>query len=126
MRRENGDGIFNTLFPLGTPLEKGGTDALPLAEAKAVKNGNFAISDVFVDDIGTPRLRVQVLGLGNRRFGVVRQQRRDFQRNPTVDAAGSVINRPEQVRRLRDTNNAQLVGQFTDIVFDVAAGGGNY
>ena len=28
-------------------------------------------------------------------------------------------------RRLRDTNNAQLVGQFTDIVFDVAAGGGN-
>ena len=28
-------------------------------------------------------------------------------------------------RRLRDTNNAQLVGQFPDIVFDVAAGGGN-
>jgi CRP-like cAMP-binding protein len=28
-------------------------------------------------------------------------------------------------RRLRDTNYAQLVGQFTDIVFDVAAGGGN-
>jgi hypothetical protein len=28
-------------------------------------------------------------------------------------------------RRLRDTNNAQLVWQFTDIVFDVAAGGGN-
>jgi len=28
-------------------------------------------------------------------------------------------------RRLRDTNNAQLVGQFTDILFDVAAGGGN-
>ena len=27
-------------------------------------------------------------------------------------------------RRLRDTNTAQLVGQFTDIVFDVAAGGG--
>src|SRR5258708_6129889 len=53
------------------------------------------------EDIGTPRLRVQVLGLGNRRFGVVRQQRRDFQRNPTVDAAGSVINQPEQVRRLR-------------------------
>ena len=49
LRRENGDGIFNTLFPLGTPLEKGGTDALPLAEAKAVKNGNFAISDVFVE-----------------------------------------------------------------------------
>ena len=49
LRRENGNGIFNTLFPLGTPLEKGGADALPLAEARAVKNGNFAISDVFVE-----------------------------------------------------------------------------
>jgi hypothetical protein len=48
LRRENGDVIFNTRLPLGTAPEKGTSDALRLAEAKAVKNGTFAISDVFV------------------------------------------------------------------------------
>jgi two-component sensor histidine kinase len=48
LRRVNGEGVFNTLFPLGTPLDKGKNDALLLAEAKAVNNAAFAISDVFV------------------------------------------------------------------------------
>ena len=34
LRHENGDGIFNTLFPLGTPLEKGGTGACPWLKPK--------------------------------------------------------------------------------------------
>ena len=50
LRRENGDVIFNTLFPLGTAPEKGKSDALRAAEAKAVKSGTFAISDVFVGE----------------------------------------------------------------------------
>jgi hypothetical protein len=55
---------------------------------------------------------VQVLGDGNRRVGVVRQQRRDFQRNPTVHAAGSVMNRPEQVRRLREVVQREFEEEF--------------
>ena len=47
--------------------------------------------------IGTLRPRVQILGRGERRLGVVREQRRDFQRNPSVHAAGPVIDRPEQI-----------------------------
>ena len=43
---------------------------------------------------------MQLLGLGDRRLGVVREQRRDFQLNPAVDAVGSVMDRPEQVRGL--------------------------
>jgi hypothetical protein len=35
-------------------------------------------------------------------LAVVRQQRRDFQRNPSVHAADSVVDRPEQGRRLRE------------------------
>jgi hypothetical protein len=68
---------------------------------------------------------VQILGDGNRRFGIVRQQRRDFQRNPTVDAAGSVINRPEQVRRLREIIQRELEEEFLsrlafrELAFDV-------
>jgi hypothetical protein len=54
---------------------------------------------------------VQFLDLGNRRPGVVRQQRRDFQRNPTVDAACSVVNRPEQVRGLRKVLHRQFEKQ---------------
>ena len=48
LRRENGDVIFNTLFPLGTAQEKAASDALRLAEARAIKTGTFPISDVFV------------------------------------------------------------------------------
>src|SRR5215467_11105376 len=64
------------------------------------------------EDIVTPRLRVQGLGLGNRRLRIVRQQRRNFQRNPTVDTAGSVMNRPEQVRRLREILQRELEEEF--------------
>ena len=35
LRRENGDVIFNTLFPLGTAQEKAASDALRLAEVCA-------------------------------------------------------------------------------------------
>jgi two-component system, sensor histidine kinase len=44
----NRDRIFNTLVPLGTPLEDANNTALLSAEDKAVKNGTFSISDVFV------------------------------------------------------------------------------
>jgi hypothetical protein len=42
----------------------------------------------------------------------VRQQRRDFQRNPTVYAPGSVMNRPEQVRRLREVVQREFEKEF--------------
>jgi len=38
--------------------------------------------------------------------------RRDFQRNPTVHAAGSVINRPEQVRCLRQILQREFEEEF--------------
>src|SRR6516165_12264409 len=64
------------------------------------------------EDIGTSCLRVQILGLGNRRLGIVCQQRRDFQRNPTVHATGSVINWAEQVRRLREVVQREFEEEF--------------
>ena len=57
-------------------------------------------------------LCVQVLGLGDRRFGVVRQQRRNFQRNPTVHAACLVINELEQIRGLGEVLQCQLEKQL--------------
>jgi hypothetical protein len=42
----------------------------------------------------------------------VRQQRRDFQRNPTVYAAGSVMNWAEQVRRLREVVQREFEEEF--------------
>ena len=48
LRGANRDRIFNTLVPQGTPLEDANNTALLSAEDKAVKNGTFSISDVFV------------------------------------------------------------------------------
>jgi two-component sensor histidine kinase len=48
LRRENGEGIFNTDAPLGTPSEHANNNALLFAEDKAVNKGTFSISDVFV------------------------------------------------------------------------------
>jgi two-component sensor histidine kinase len=48
LRRENGEGIFNTHFLLGTPLEPANHNAFLSAEDKAAKNGTLSISDVFV------------------------------------------------------------------------------
>ncbi len=58
------------------------------------------------------RACVQVLGLFNGRFGIVRQQRRDFQRDPTVYAAGSIINRPKQIRGLPEIVKRKFEEQF--------------
>src|SRR5262249_2215798 len=52
------------------------------------------------EQIGTLRPPVQVLGFGNRGLGVMREERRDFQRNPPVHTIGAVVNRPEQIRGL--------------------------
>src|SRR5213078_1643762 len=40
---------------------------------------------------------VQLRGLLNRRVGVVRQQRRDLERDPAVDAVGAAVNVAEQI-----------------------------
>jgi two-component sensor histidine kinase len=45
LRRQNGEGIFNTL---GAPLEHENNNVLFFAEDRAIKNGTFSISDVFV------------------------------------------------------------------------------
>jgi hypothetical protein len=61
--------------------------------------------------IGALRPRVQVLGFGNCRLGVMRQERRDFQRNPSVHTAGAIVDRPEQVRGLGEILQRQLEEQ---------------
>jgi hypothetical protein len=55
---------------------------------------------------------VQVLGDGNRRVGVVRQHGETSSETPTVHAAGSVMNRPEQVRRLREIVQREFEEEF--------------
>src|SRR5207248_10418770 len=52
--------------------------------------------------IRTLRLRVQILGRGQRRCGIVRKKRRHFERNPTVYTTGAVIDRPKQISGLRE------------------------
>src|SRR4030095_15736891 len=51
--------------------------------------------------IGARCPRVQYLGFGERRLRVVREERRDFERDPSIHTRGSLENRPEQIGRAR-------------------------
>jgi hypothetical protein len=55
---------------------------------------------------------MEILGHGNRRFGVVCKQRRHLERNPTIHATGPIVNRPEQVSGLRKVFQRQFEEQF--------------
>ena len=55
---------------------------------------------------------MQIFGLGQRGFGVVSQQRRDFERYPTIHAASQLVDRPEEVGRLSEVPQRQLEEKF--------------
>ena len=69
-------------------------DPAPGAASVAGSAPSSTLQDALSDGIGEHPAPNQ--------YGRVRQQRRDFQRNPAVHAAGSVVDRPEQDRRLRE------------------------
>ena len=51
---------------------------------------------------------MQVGDLGDGRLGVVGEQRRDLQRDPAVDAVGSLVDRLEHPRRIAQVGQRQL------------------
>jgi hypothetical protein len=55
---------------------------------------------------------VQILGFGQGGFGVMSQERGDFQRNPSVDAAGPLVDRTEQVSGLGEILERQFEEQI--------------
>src|SRR5215467_17 len=88
---------------IGTPARR------PAGDRRGHLRGSARNLD---EDIGALRLAVQVLGLGKGGFGVVRKQRRDFQRHPAVHATGSIVNRPKEIRRLFDILQRELEEQL--------------
>ena len=49
------------------------------------------------EQVRLPGARVQILGRREGARRVVGQQRRNFQRDPAVDAVGALVDRPEQI-----------------------------
>src|SRR5262249_16582285 len=60
------------------------------------------------EEIRSPCPRMQLFGLGDGTRRVVREQRRNLQRDPTVDAVRRVVDGPEQVGSLRQILERQF------------------
>src|SRR5205823_12778054 len=60
------------------------------------------------EDIRAPSARMKVDYLRECRLGVVREQRRDFERHVSIDTAGALKGRTEQVGGARDVVEREL------------------
>ena len=55
---------------------------------------------------------MQILRLAQRRLRVVGEQRRDFERDPAIDAGSALVNRTKQIRGPRDVLQRDLEEQL--------------
>ena len=62
--------------------------------------------------LGSPGARMQFPGRREGAGGIVRQQRRNFQRNPAVHAVGPVVNRSKQIGGAGQILERQIEEQF--------------
>ena len=82
-------------------------------EDRLLDRGNACPCSGNLDEqVGASRSRMQSPRFADAARRIVRQQRRHFHRHPTVDAAGRLVGRTEQIRRLRQVFEREIDEQL--------------
>ena len=84
---------------------------MPAKIASSIAGRPSVVPGILMKRLGLPRALVQIARGGERAGGVVRQQRRDFERDPSVDAVGALEDRLEQIGRPGQIRQRQIEEQ---------------